>query len=435
MALLPSYIETSKHHTYYFRIRTPKSLLSVLGRSYIRRSLQTKCKQEAVIRSAKLLEKTQRLFTLASSGDGFDFSALSWESPKETKLYVEPKVHAEPKATNASPKLSAVFNQYLKTQRLDGVGEKTLGDKQSVINLLMRIIGDLPISGYQRIHANKFKDTALQLPTQVSRRGDVSIQELIDNARFTITATTFNNYIKNITTVFVYAVREGLCLTNPFEGLKLKLRTKVNSQRSRFSEGDLKHLFAADIYTGNKAFKDYQYWLPLLGVYTGARMNEICQLYLSDIKSISGIDCIHIQATHEGQRLKNPSSERLVPIHSRLKALGFMEFVADKRTQSHLRLFPELVLHRSHGYAATPSKWFANLRTKLGFTGGVEKKDFHSFRHTVADHLKQLGVTESLIGGILGHQTGGITFGRYGKDYQPEVIAPVIEMLEFDILE
>jgi len=175
MALLPSYIETSKHHTYYFRIRTPKSLLSVLGRSYIRRSLQTKCKQEAVIRSAKLLEKTQRLFMSASAGDGFDFNVLSWESTKVSKPDAESKNCTKPQICNAAPKLSAVFDQYLKTQRLDGVGEKTLGDKQSVINLLIRIVDDLPVNDYQRAHANKFKDTALQLPTQVNRRGDVSI--------------------------------------------------------------------------------------------------------------------------------------------------------------------------------------------------------------------------------------------------------------------
>lgn len=62
------------------------------------------------------------------------------------------------------------------------------------------------------------------------------------------------------------------------------------------------------------------------------------------------------------------------------------------------------------------------------------KKDFHSFRHTVADHLKQKGVSEALVGGILGHQTGGITFGRYGKDYRPEVLAPVVELLTLNVL-
>jgi integrase len=203
---------------------------------------------------------------------------------------------------------------------------------------------------YLRSHANEFKDIALQLPTQVNRRGNVSIRQLIDNAKFTISVTTFNNYVKNIITVFAYSMREGLCSSNPFEGLKLKQRIKVSTLRSRFTEGDLKQLFVSEIYTGKKEYKDYQYWLPLLGIYTGARMNEICQLYLSDIKSVNGIDCIHIQSAHEDQRLKNPSSERLVPIHSRLIELGFIEYVSNQRSTGHLRLFPELVLHKSHGY-------------------------------------------------------------------------------------
>lgn len=53
------------------------------------------------------------------------------------------------------------------------------------------------------------------------------------------------------------------------------------------------------------------------------------------------------------------------------------------------------------------------------------KKDFHSFGHAVADHLKQKGVTEVLVGGILVIRPGEI-FGRYGKDYRPEVLAPVV---------
>jgi len=68
-----------------------------------------------------------------------------------------------------------------------------------------------------------------------------------------------------------------------------------------------------------------------------------------------------------------------------------------------------------------------------GLSKSAEKKDLHSFRHTLADDLKQRGVTESLIAGMLGHSTGGITFGRYEKDYTPEVLAPVIDMLDWDL--
>jgi len=62
MALLPSYIESSKHNILYFRIRIPQGLPSVFARSYVRRSLQTKCEHEAIIRCAMLLEKSSASF-------------------------------------------------------------------------------------------------------------------------------------------------------------------------------------------------------------------------------------------------------------------------------------------------------------------------------------------------------------------------------------
>ncbi len=111
-----------------------------------------------------------------------------------------------------------------------------------------------------------------------------------------------------------------------------------------------------------------------------------------------------------------------------------MHYVNEQKINEQERVFSELVCHKNHGYAATPSKWFAKVREQLGFKEGVERKDFHSFRHTVADHLKQLGVSESLVGGVLGHTAGGITFNRYGKDFNPTVLEPVIELLDFRLL-
>jgi len=94
-------------------------------------------------------------------------------------------------------------------------------------------------------------------------------------------------------------------------------------------------------------------------------------------------------------------------------------------------LFPELSRHKKHGYSAVPSKWFARLREQLGFKREGVQKDFHSFRHSFADHLKQKGIAESLVGGVLGHQSEGITFSRYGKDFQPEILAPIVESVSF----
>lgn len=426
MARTSAYLQLSRNSVYYFRIRVPCNVRHLIHQTHIRRSLQTKCRRQAIVRSASLLNQVLTVFEGKRS---VDINSLSW---KGLKAPVPSQVI--PKATikeSASPKLSVILEKYLHAQRLDGVGEKTIGDKRSVAQLLIRIVGDLPVNEYKREQAQKFKDIALQLPPRMHQKAKASLDQLIAQATETISLTTFNNYVKNLTALFTYAVREDYCTKNPFEGLKVKQRVKASVGRSRFTEEDLRRMFAPEVYAKSNSEKPYQYWLPLLGLYTGARMNELCQLYLDDLVTINGVDCMHIRAGRAGQKLKTPTSERVIPIHSRLKGAGFISYVQQRRMLGGNQMLFDLVCHKAHGYAATPSKWFARYRDKLGFKGGGEKKDFHSFRHTVADHLKQLGVAESLISGILGHSTGGITYSRYGKDYTPEVLLPVIEKIEF----
>ncbi|WP_457363574.1 tyrosine-type recombinase/integrase [Pseudomonas sp. TE3610] len=322
-----------------------------------------------------------------------------------------------------------VVDEHIAAQQREGVSKKALDDKRAVALLLTRVVGDKAINAVTRKDAHQFRETSLKLPPRLYQLPEMPLEEIIAKAKTTISVTTFNNYVKNLTTFFSYAVREGYCARNPFDGMRVKQRRKVSEERSIFTSGDLARLFTSDSYALKNSPRPHQYWLPLMGLYTGARLNELCQLYLDDIVVVNGIDCIHIRATREDQKLKTISSERLVPIHSQLTALGFNEYVSQQRALGGARLFPELSLHKKHGYSAVASKWFARLRERLGFKGEGVQKDFHSFRHTFADHLKQKGVAESLVGGILGHQAEGITFSRYGKDFRPEVLAPVVEMV------
>jgi len=435
MAQLSAYLQRSQHSVYYFRIRVPESARRLIPQSQIRRSLRTKCKRQAIVRSAKLLEQVEGLFHEVGKGQPVDLSRLSWsDQPEPSPVAAVPASAPDqaPAPARTSPKLSVALAQYLEAQRLEGVGEKTIGDKRSIVELLVRAVGDMSVHCFQRQHAQQFREVALKLPPRSNRKGNVSLARLIADAESTISTTTFNNYAKYLSAFFAWLVLEGHCDKNPFEGLRIKQRAKVSAGRSRFTEDDLQRLFSG-IATRHDPGKPYQYWLPLLALYTGARMGELCQLYADDIVTINGIDCIYIREGRAGQRLKTPSSERVVPIHSKLRDAGFMQYVEGRKRKGADVLLFDLIKHKRHGYSATPSKWFGRLREALGFKDAEDKKDFHSFRHTVADHLKQLGVTESLVAGVLGHQSGGITFSRYGKDFKPEVLQPVIEQLTFSI--
>lgn len=89
-----------------------------------------------------------------------------------------------------------------------------------------------------------------------------------------------------------------------------------------------------------------RFWVPLIALFSGMRMNEICQLHAADIHRLDGVDCFFVTEgpsdSDNGKRLKTAASERLIPIHPALIEMGFMTFVTERRATGAVRLFSEL---------------------------------------------------------------------------------------------
>ncbi|EGR1279203.1 hypothetical protein D9A20_18925 [Vibrio cholerae] len=150
-------------------------------------------------------------------------------------------------------------------------------------------------------------------------------------------------------------------------------------------------------------------------------------MHADDITLYDGIWCLNISDEKDNQKLKTLSSKRIVPIHSRLIELGFIEYAKSFNE----RIFPELTYSEKHNYGGAASKWFGRLKTKLGFKRG---HDFHSFRHTVIDFYKQeTDVEQRFVMGIVGHENGSITFDRYGKDFKAEHLKKYIELIDWNL--
>ena len=109
----------------------------------------------------------------------------------------------------------------------------------------------------------------------------------------------------------------------------------MNSAKT-FDREDIVRLLNA-LSEHRKKLKPYQYWIPLVALFTGARQNEIAQLYQDNFKVIDGIPCIHIAKTHDDQNLKTKSSIRHVPIHPILAQLGFLDFLIDMKIKGQPR--------------------------------------------------------------------------------------------------
>jgi len=218
---------------------------------------------------------------------------------------------------------------------------------------------------------------------------------------------------------------------NPWQGINLKYST--TQKRRPWTEHELQILFNSEVFAKHKAPKDWRagggaaYWLPILGLYTGARISELTQLKVSDIKTESDIP--YIQITNEGadQKLKTAASNRRVPLHSLIIRLGFMRYVQRIQFESHDSLWPKLPIRKNKagGYF---SNWFGEYRAKIGLIG---YPDFHCFRHTVRTKLLEADVKEQLIDMIVGHEIQGSTGAKVYSHRTLVTLRDAIEKLKF----
>nr|WP_275664936.1 site-specific integrase [Vibrio mediterranei] len=209
--------------------------------------------------------------------------------------------------------------------------------------------------------------------------------------------------------------------------MKFKKTRRDSEAKQAYSHADLYKIFNTPIHTKQLYKHSHYYWLPLLGYFTGARLNELCQLYKSDVLMVDGTWVIRINDLFEGQKVKNAFSRRFVPVHSKLLELGFIEYM---KGVHHERLFPELKNQRD-GFGSAASKWFGRFKSKLGFNRG---HDFHSFRHTVATQFKKKGVNAVSAGEVLGHAQNNITYDRYGKGIDISTMSDTIELIDSSVI-
>jgi integrase len=307
---------------------------------------------------------------------------------------------------------------------------KTRCDNQAAIANFVELVGNIPLSSVNPNICRDFKSKLIRYPLHRTKliefKGiDVCVLIKSDKTYPTISITTVNNQIRKINSFFNWLVKQGLLTSNPIIGMKIKQKTSLKAARTSFNDSDISSLFSTAIFSEHQFLHDYQYWLPLLALYSGARLEELCQLHIADIKLDSEIPYFNIDDEYHEQHLKNNSSRRAIPIHPELISLGFKVFVNQKQFQGEAKLFGYLVPQRQQ-LGHKPSQWFSKYKKRCGIAD--TKKVFHSFRHTMVDSLKKIRAQDYEIKSLLGHQNGSVTHDIYGSIDTP--IDSIYSMLQ-----
>lgn len=221
----------------------------------------------------------------------------------------------------------------------------------------------------------------------------------------------------------------------PWRGLDIK--TTTTNKRRPWTNEELVALFSSPLHTAytlpdaRYAGREAAYWIPLLGLFTGTRLGELCQLRIVDVQKVEGIDVLVLTNEGEGQSIKSDAGHRSVPIHSELVRLGFLRYVQAIKESHCDSLWPALPLREGK-----PSdyfgRWFKEHRNALGLTG--TRPDFHCFRHTVRPLMRRAGHGDGTMDKVTGHKTVG-SIGTVVYDHHTlSEVQEAVEAIQYPVL-
>ena len=322
-------------------------------------------------------------------------------------------LHAESVARLPDVRTSACAQRFqvtvLELYRRSGVSrrETTLVDYARVLDEFLRFSGGKPPRALIRLDVLAWRDALL-----VRRQRHATVSRKLGIVR----------------TLFNLAQEYELLTHNPATGVRVP-PARGRKARVAWSVADLQRIFNGPIHSAGErplgGGREAAYWLPLLALYTGARLEELAQLRREDVVAVPGFGhFLGITDEHSGNTLKNARSRRRIPVHEMLVRCGWLDYVA--RQCAGGWLFPDLKPNprgRRGGYF---SNFFSiYLRTRLGLRD--PRTVFHSFRHTFKDACRAAGIEEAVHDALTGHTTPGAG-RRYGDELYP--LAPLFAAMQ-----
>ncbi|GAA4024740.1 hypothetical protein GCM10022212_22970 [Actimicrobium antarcticum] len=319
--------------------------------------------------------------------------------------------------------LSACIDDFLTERKSGLLSDKNLADYNYVLRrILLDLCGDQPIDDLGIQDANRvvkalqaWPSNATKNPALKNLNAERTMQEAAMRKLPLIGPRTCEKYLDRLRSFFTWAKDAGhWTKSNPFAKRRTMTKEKRGEQQKRpFEDDDLTRIFDPALRT-HHSDDPHKFWGPLIALFSGARVNEIAQLYIENIQQIGAVWVIKFTDDHDDQRLKNAASKRVVPLHRKLIELGFLEYVEDVKRFGFPRLFPNLPYSRINGYGDAIGDWFNGRYLRSAAAGskvpraGIDdpKKTFHSFRYVVINRLYCITNKKTLIAEITGHERG-----------------------------
>lgn len=313
--------------------------------------------------------------------------------------------------------LSGLIDKWLEFKKPSLKISSYVSINQSIIlfkDLISEICGHDPTtSDLTENRIREYKKLLEKLPAHrnAKKLAGKTLIELCELNLKPIAHKTIKGYLAAAADFIKWAEKDGYSINPKLIGILTQVRRAISKDRIKVyplsDDDDLIAIFNAQEYSLGKAKRASDYWVPLIALYTGARLGEICQLSVTDIYQCEEVWVFDINDKLDNSLKTNESSKRIVPIHKELLKLKIIDY-RDQIEMSAVALFP--LEHRDkRGMFSAFTKRFGRRLTKLGIKEPLktdERKSFHSFRHTVRTILAEVSPNNGVvIDSIVGHSS------------------------------
>ncbi|HSR76228.1 MAG TPA: DUF6538 domain-containing protein, partial [Xanthobacteraceae bacterium] len=250
----------------------------------------------------------------------------------ETPTLVEPQETVSP----SSGSLRAAYEGWKKSRN---PSPTTLREFTYAIDRFVELHGDMAVVKITRRHVLQLREALQELPVRrAGKLRNAGLPELVEWSKEhpraqKVSAATVNKLLGGVQAVGLWARDNGLIpddvpWADPFANMRLP---EDKPSREPWQPEELRLLFTSPVFADGArptaGRGEAAYWLPLLGLFTGARLGELAPLTAADvtIDETTQIPMITIREdAEEGRRLKTPGSARVVPVHPELVRIGFL---------------------------------------------------------------------------------------------------------------
>lgn len=277
------------HGTLWFQIRVPKPLAARYGQ-LVRQNLQTT--DRAVAQALAFQLAGQWLTRFATErmahghGDALHCVVASNSSVHDNTHGIqitrpEPcsAVHTSPASVLAEGRKSIPEGSQL--------GQKPADSIDGIINYWRELNPGVRKSTYKEFKTavKEFKRAVHKRPADL-QRSDIAIyrDKLIGAG---LARATVGKMVGFISTLLQTAFDAGLIPHNAARGMRIAKPKLAEQKRRAFTADELRRIFTSPVYMRGLRLRaaggEAAVWVPLIGLATGARLEEICQLRVADL--------------------------------------------------------------------------------------------------------------------------------------------------------